>query len=462
MSLTERDARPAMCYSYSFAQNPSWTSLHPSGPEILAYLYKVCEKFQILDKIQLNTDVTGIRWIEEDEEWEVKIAHTAPGTGDLSYRERQKMKSEKGERAVVLKEEVVRAKVIASAVGGLVEPKPYPEIPGLESFEGRLLHTARWDPDIDVKGKDVVVLGTGCSAAQVVPELIKPEFGAKSVTQLMRSPGWVQPTLPDGFQDWWVKWMPWLCTYVPGMQEVVRKLLFTMIEADFLLLFRPGEGSRKNREKKAQELMGYLKKMVPEEYHEILTPDYEVGCKRRVIDSGWYKSLQDSKIDITTLPLTKVSGKTVTLGPGRNYPSMEKTDSKVSTEKKEIPADVLIMANGYEIGEWLHPLDVTGKGGRSLYDTWKERGGSQAYMGTAMDGFPNFFLIFGPNTATGHSSVILASENMVNYSLKFIKPVLDGDVKTWEVKESAERSWTTRIQNELKDSVWMSGGCGSW
>jgi cation diffusion facilitator CzcD-associated flavoprotein CzcO len=238
--------------------------------------------------------------------------------------------------------------------------------------------------------------------------------------------------------------------------------MFAMIEFEFLVLFRPTEAARQNREKKAKKLIRYLKEIVPKEYQEILTPDYEVGCKRRILDTDWFRSLQHPKIDLTTLPLTKIHPKSVTLGPGRNYPPMSKTDSKVPTDVKEVPADVIIFANGYECGEWLHPLDVTGKGGKSLYEVWNERGGAQAYMGTAMDGFPNFFLIFGPNTVTGHTSVILASENMVNYSLKFIKPILRGDVKTYEVKEKAERVWTERLQQELKNSVWMSGGCTNW
>lgn len=126
-----------------------------------------------------------------------------------------------------------------------------------------------------------------------------------------------------------------------------------------------------------------------------------------------------------------------------------------------IPADIIVLANGYETNQWLHPLDVTGRDGRSLYKVWKERGGAQAYLGLAMDGFPNFFMIFGPNTATGHSSVILASENMVNYTIKFVKYILSGEVKEWEVTERAERNWTNEIQRLLRQGVFGSG-CNSW
>lgn len=122
---------------------------------------------------------------------------------------------------------------------------------------------------------------------------------------------------------------------------------------------------------------------------------------------------------------------------------------------------MIILANGFETTAWLHPLDITGRNGQKLHDVFNERGVSM-YMGAALDGFPNFFTIFGPNTATGHSSVILASENMVNMSLKFIKPLLKGDLLTAEVKKEAQVEWTRDTQEALKKRVWSIGGCGSW
>jgi cation diffusion facilitator CzcD-associated flavoprotein CzcO len=455
-------SRPAIMYSYSFAQNPRWTSFFPSGPEIVRYLYDVCEKFEILDKIQLDTSVKSVRWLDYAEEWEVELDYLAPGVGDLSSRERQELEKEKGKEQVVLRTEVVRAKVVASAVGGLVEPKPALDVPGRDDFEGKIVHTARWPKDLDVRDKNVVVVGTGCSAGQVVPQLVKPELGAKHVTQLMRSPPWAVPGFPPEVQEWWQKWIPLMSTYVPGFQNGLRKLMFTMSEIEFVKIFTPNEKARENRKKHAEVLLRHLRKSVPEEYHEILTPDYEVFCKRRVVDEGWFKSLNLPNVEITTLPLTSIQSKSVTLGPGRHYPPASRTDSKVPTEERTIDADIIVLANGYETNQWLHPLDVTGRNGRSLYKTWAERGGAQGYLGTAMDGFPNFFMIFGPNTATGHSSVILASENMVNYSLKFIGPILKGEVSTVEVKESAERAWTEKVQDELRRSVFNSGGGRNW
>jgi cation diffusion facilitator CzcD-associated flavoprotein CzcO len=149
----------------------------------------------------------------------------------------------------------------------------------------------------------------------------------------------------------------------------------------------------------------------------------------------------------------------VTLGPGRHYPPHKSDDA---VEAREIPADVIIMANGFETNQWLHPLKVIGRESRDLEEVWAERGGAQAYQGIAMDSFPNFFILFGPNTATGHTSVIFATENAVNYSLKFIKPILNGQVSSYEVKEDAERVWTQQVQDALQQSVFRRGACSSW
>ncbi|RMD44689.1 hypothetical protein DV735_g393, partial [Chaetothyriales sp. CBS 134920] len=452
---------PAICYSFSWYQNPSWTSPFPSGKEIVRYLYDAAAEFEILDKIQLDTSVRSVVWKEDDQEWEVVLDHLASGVGDMGSHERAAYEKVNGPGSGIVRSETVRAKIVVSAVGGLVEPKSFVDVPGIDTFPGQIVHTARWDDSLDVRDKDVVIVGTGCSAAQVLPQLIKPEYGARHVTQLLRSPPWTVQFFSEEVSAWWKKWMPWLCTNVPGFQNAFRKLMFTSLEIEWLTFFKKGEASRQQRKKKGEQLLAYMRKHTPKEYHELLAPNYEVFCKRRVVDEGWYKALGEPNVDITSLPLTRVEGSTVHLGPGRHYPPMSATESKVPTEARQVHADVIIMANGYETNQWLHPLDVTGRGGRSLYKVWEERGGAQAYLGVAMDGFPNFFMIFGPNTVTGHTSVILATENMVNYTLKFVKPILQGDVSTWEVSERAERDWNERVQRDLKDSVY-TGGCVNW
>jgi cation diffusion facilitator CzcD-associated flavoprotein CzcO len=380
--------------------------------------------------------------------------------GDLSSKDRANIISEKGENAVYSETETVRAKIVISAVGGLVEPKGWPdEIPGLEKFQGSVFHSARWDDSVDFTDKNVVVVGTGCSSAQLVPRLPNAPYNAKSVTQLMRSPPWVVPAFPaPGGDEWWEKNSPTLMKYCPGLLQTLRFMIFAGAEDLFFKMFPDTPKAAKHRKIAEDATIARMKKIVPKKYHEILTPNYGIGCKRRIFDKRWFPSLNDPKIDLTTQPLTRVNEKSVVIGPGVVYPP----DAKSDLPEKEVPADIIVLANGFDTTKWLHPLKVAGKGGKDLVDTMEERGGAQAYQGTAMDGFPNFFIIFGPNTATGHSSVVMASENMVNYSLKFIKPILSGEVSTVDVKHEAEVAYTTDLQKSLKKTIWMSGGCTSW
>lgn len=177
-----------MFYSYSFSPNPNWTSFHPGADEIATYLREVAEKHGITGSVTCNIDVEGCRWNEEEKLWHVRLRYLKPGMGDLSSKDRRKVIRREGIERVVAREETVKAKIVCSCVGGLVEPKGWPEdIKGIERYRGSMFHSARWDYSVDLKDKDIVVIGTGCSAAQFVPKLTK-DYGAKSVTQLMRSP----------------------------------------------------------------------------------------------------------------------------------------------------------------------------------------------------------------------------------------------------------------------------------
>lgn len=415
-----------------------------------------------MDKIQLNAEVVECRWIESEDVWELRIQYLSPGVGDLSAQDRQQKIKKNGHGSVYVGQETVRAKVVVSGVGGLVNPKPWPEsIPGKENFQGQIFHSARWRYDIDLKDKDVVVIGTGCSAAQFVPRLTK-EYGAKSVTQLMRSPPWIAPrTTPPLGKEGWEKWGPFINTYVPGFNLFVRYLIATGAEYDWRL-FGSDDYHKNERKKLEAKLLAHMKETSPQKYWEMLTPNYGVCCKRRIFDSTWLPSLHDPKITLTTNPLTSISEKTVTLGPGPTYPDPQNTTNTGPDQEVTLPADVIVLANGFETTKWLHPLDVSGCNGKKLQDVFDAQGGASMYMGTAADGFPNFFVLFGPNTVTGHTSVIMASENMVEQSLNFIEPILNGDVSRTEIKREAYLTWTRDTQSALKKTVWNTGGCVSW
>ena len=414
------------------------------------------------DKIQLNSEVKEARWDNDEEVWVMTIYNMISGFGDLSSHERELRVKENGYRSVYIGSEIVKAKCLISAVGGLVEPNIWPDsIPGKNEFQGEIFHSARWRHDVDFKNKNIIVLGSGCSATQFVPRL-RTDFSAKSVTQIMRSPPWIVPRpVPPGGNEWWENWSPWLCQIIPGFQWFMRKMTFAQTEWTFLR-FGGTKYAKKERQRIQKRLLAEMKKVAPQKYHEILTPDYEIGCKRRVFDVEWLASFNDSKVELTTLPLTKVSKRSVTLGPGRMYPPLTKEDSNVSTEEVTLPADIIILANGFQAAKWLLPLKVLGRHGQDLTQVFDERGGPQMYMGVALDNFPNFFALLGPNTGTGHSSALLAIENSVNYSLKLMGPILRGEARITEVKKEAELAYTAEIQKPLRDTVWQNGGCESW
>ena len=218
-------------------------------------------------------------------------------------------------------------------------------------------------------------------AAQLVPKLPKAPYHAKSVTQLMRSPPWVvpKPQPPFGAEKW-ERHTPALFTTVPWLGRSIRALIFLASEVDFFQMFPNTPRAEKARKRIEARLLDHMRKSVPEKYHEMLTPDYGVGCKRRIFDETWFPSLSDPAIELSTLPLTSIQPREVTLGPGRTYPDPKDQNSKVPSEERKLPADVIVLANGFETKTWLHPLRVTGKDGRLMQDVWDERGGAQAYM----------------------------------------------------------------------------------
>ncbi|KAL8975072.1 MAG: hypothetical protein Q9197_000708 [Variospora fuerteventurae] len=437
--------------------------LHPEGSEIYKYLSDVCEKYQFVDKIQFHTDVSELRWLNQEQLWEVTLTHMVPGAGDLSSKERDQRIVQSGRESVYLRQEIVRARIVCSCAGGLVEPNAWPSsIPGRDTFQGPVFHSARWDHGVDLANKDVVVIGTGCSAAQIVPRLTKEPYNARSVTQVMRSPPWVLPRPEPPFgPEKYKKYSPMVFSTVPLLAYLFRLLCFVQAESHFYTLIDDNSWNHRTRKKLEIQMVARMKRMVPEKYHEMLTPDYSLGCKRRIFDAAWFESLNDPKIELTTKPITKVSPHSITIGPGRVYPDPNDKASNVPTDEETIPADVVVLGNGFETTSWLHPLKIRGKHGEYMQDVWDARGGPQAYLGLAMDGFPNLFIIFGPNTATGHSSVILASENMVEYTIKVIKKILHGDVALAEIKKESEIAWTKRVQDKLKGTVFNSG-CQNW
>lgn len=193
------------------------------------------------------------------------------------------------------------------------------------------------------------------------------------------------------------------------------------------------------------------------QYQQILTPDYDVGCKRRIFDTDWLPSLADPRLELTTLGLKSINSTSAILAPSRKtHPSEAQVD------EREIPCDIIILANGFEVSRWFHPLKVVGLNGESLDFVFDKRGGPQMYKGTALDGFPNFFTLFGPNSFSGHSSVILGLENQISHAIQLIHPLLERDISKINLKTEAALLYNHEIQAALKNMIWNSGGCSSW
>ncbi|PLN77262.1 hypothetical protein BDW42DRAFT_177169 [Aspergillus taichungensis] len=439
---------PAPLYSYSFAPNSKWSTLKPSGAEILGYLTDVCRKYRICDHFQGNTEVTALQWDNDHEEWTAQATVYTDSQSPAKSPDRSNTRSVK-----------IRAKAVISAVGKFSKPNTsgLERIAGVEDFKGPIVHTAHWDESIDLQGKDVIVVGTGCTAAQLIPKLVSPAINAASVTQLIRTPPWVAPELLSARGLYlWEKYMPWLMQHIPGVMFFVRLVIFGITESHFFRFFRVGGWAPLFRSQKAAQLLEYMKRTVPQKYHGMLTPLYEVGCKRLIHDAGWYRSLQDPRVQVLQMSLKRLHRNSVIL-----QPPAERSDAQTPDEVS-VSADAIILATGYNVQQYIPTLKIAGRNGVDLHALWEQRGGAHAYLGLAVDHFPNLYLLSGPNTSSGYTSVLLGIENNLQYILQLLRPLVNDEIKTCEVKHDACWRWTEKIQAVSEQSVWVKGGCRSW
>ena len=421
--------RPALFYSFSFAPNYLSKTIFPSGRDYVDYLYNVVECAGIADKIQLNTEVMSLEWIEKDAEWELHVSQV--------YGQDPRGKETK---AV----ETVRAKVVISAVGVLVEPSEWPSgVASRDAYNGQLLHSARWPDKINLDGQDVVLVGSGCSAAQIAPALLQTKV--KSLTQIMRTPPWLVPRVEEpGGRDAYSKWAPRIYGTIPGLGYTVRMLLCIVSELLWYTAFQRPNG-RLGKQEEAS-CLAHMRALAPIAYHDQLTPNYQLGCKRRIYDNDWLRGMHDPRFMLESRPWRSAADTSITVGDGENA--------------KTYRADTLILATGFEATQFLQPISVVGRHGLSLHGLWATRGGPHAYLGTAVDGFPNFFLVLGPNTFAGHTSVMMAIENSVDHAMRLIAPVLNGQVESVEPKTIAVQTWLADIRRDMARTVFA--GCQSW
>ncbi|QRD83867.1 putative monooxygenase [Aspergillus flavus] len=404
---------PSALYSFSFAPNPNWTKLMPSNKEIKEYIDDVVDTYNLLPKMSFETEVVRTVWREDANRWLLYLRELKTG-----------------------REYTHECQILFAATGQLVEPRPC-EIPGASDFRGSIFHSARWDHSVDLNGKNVVVIGNGCTAAQIVPALAN-SGQVKSLTQIVRTKHWIFPAPNFTYP----KVLQWIFRYVPLAMKLHRLHIFLVAENDFRL-FPMTKGAARLREKRRKQVEKYMREASPRKYHDLLIPDFDVGCKRRIFDPGYLESLHQDNVLLTDAKTERI------------------TEEGIETDKGFIPADVIVLATGFQTNKFIPYMDVVGRNGETVSKHWGRYGGPAAYNCSALNGFPNFFILLGPNAATGHTSAMMAAENSINYALRILKPVLDGDASSVEVTAKAEHDYAYWVQDALSKRVW-NAGCVSW
>ncbi|MFK8908180.1 flavin-containing monooxygenase, partial [Streptomyces sp. YS-3] len=396
---------PSHLYSFSFAPNPDWPRTFSGQEHIRAYLEHVADTFGLRPHIRLGHEVTLMRWDGERLHW---VIECAGGT-------------------------VLHADVVVSATGPLSDPK-IPDIPGLDTFPGKVFHSARWDHDYDLRGKRVAMIGTGASAIQIVPA-VQPQV--RTLTLFQRTPPWVMPRMDRAItapERWLHRQLPFTGAARRGLLWGIRELQVSAFTK------RPNElGLVESLAKR-----NMARAIKDPALRAKLTPDYRIGCKRILLSSEYYPALAQPNVDLVASGLSEVRGSTL-----------------VAADGTETEADAIIFGTGFHVTDMPIADRVIGAEGHTLAEAWK--GGMESLRGATAAGFPNWMTIIGPNTGLGNSSMILMIESQLSYMADYLRQldVLGGRVAL-AARPSAVGAWNRRVQERMKRTVWNTGGCTSW
>ena len=403
---------PSHLYSFSFAPNPDWSSSFSPQPEIQDYLERCATGFGVRPHIRFGAEVRHARWDDAVQRWHVETS--APGIRGVPEKE------------------VLQARYLVSATGALSDPS-LPDLPGLETFAGTAFHSARWRHDHDLTGERVAVIGTGASAIQFVPR-IQPRVGQLSVFQ--RTPPWIIPRWDRRF----TRPERWMYRHLPFTQRLARTGIYWGREMYvFGFAFDP-------RLMGAAELVAraHLRRQVPDpELRARLTPDYTIGCKRILISNDYLPALSQPNVDLVTSGIAEVRERSI-----------------VTADGTERPVDTIIFGTGFHVTDMPVASRITGRGGVLLADHWRD--GAHAHRGTTTGGFPNLFMLVGPNTGLGHTSQVFMIESQINYVADALRQAGARGAATVEVRPEAEAAWNTQVQRDMEGTVWTTGRCASW
>jgi cation diffusion facilitator CzcD-associated flavoprotein CzcO len=394
---------PSHLYSLSFAPNPAWSRSFSRQGEIQEYLRSVADSCGVREHLRLETTVLSATWQQEQQRWRVRT-----------------------DRDDVL------ARVVVSATGSLSEPST-PDLPGLDRFKGTVFHSARWRHDHDLRGERVAVVGTGASAIQFVPQ-IQPRVGHLMVFQ--RTPPWIIPRMDRAI----TRAEKRLYRRFPVAQRLARAAIYWGRET-YAVAFTRRTALLKVPETLARR---HLAKQVPDPVLRAkLTPDYTIGCKRILISNDYYPSLTRGNVTVETSGIAEVRERSI-----------------VTEEGIEHPVDTIVFGTGFQVTDPPIARVLRGRGGRLLADEWAQ--GMSAHRGTTIPGFPNFFLLVGPNTGLGHSSQVFMIEQQVHFVGQALQLLASSGARTIEVRPEAVAVDTAEIQARMDRTVWTNGGCASW
>ena len=399
---------PAILYQFSFAPNPHWSHHYARGPEIHAYTKGLVEQFGLEPVLRLNEGVTAATWDDQARTWTIETEKGATETFDA----------------------------IVPALGQLSRPC-LPEIAGRESFAGEAFHAAEWPDGTDLTGKRVGVIGSAASAVQFIPEVAKV---AAELVVFQRTPNWIVPRNDHEVTPETKALMATNLDVALRLGASHRAMIFDNADAFFWQAF---QWTPEGRAAFTRTALDHLEVQVPDpELRAKLTPDYPIGCKRILVCDDFYPALMRDNVTLETAPITAIE------------------PAGVRTADAVHDLDVLIYATGFETTKWNWSMQVAGVGGRTLKEAWSD--GPEAYLGIMVAGFPNMFLLYGPNTNLGHNSISYMIERQVDFMLLTLAALEEEDKGAAVVTADGQRRFNDRITQLLSGTVWADPHCRSW
>jgi cation diffusion facilitator CzcD-associated flavoprotein CzcO len=392
---------PSALYSYSFERNPNWTFKWSDQKEILDYLEHCARKYGLYPHIRFNQEVREFQFQEDAGAWRLETADGAAETFD----------------------------VVVSGIGQLHKPR-MPAIRGADSFRGPAFHSARWDHGVSLEGKNVCCIGNAASALQFIPQ-IAPK--AKKLTVFQRSANWVVPKNDREYTVLEKK----LGTVFPPLLLFYRFFIFMRGEAMLYPLMSQKAGWL--RKKSQQQALDYIDEKIRDpELRKKLVPDYPMGAKRILFSDDFYDALDRDNVKVVTAPIERIEAGGVVTHDGALH-----------------EADVLVYATGFETTSFLTPMRVRGVRGEDLNEKWA-REGAEAYLGITHTGFPNFFMMYGPNTNLGHNSIVIMIEAQTRYILSCLQALDARDARWLDVRANVQKTYNEWVQRRLANSVWAT------